>query len=102
MSSLRQRYEQEVRTLAERRARLAEEGRTPEEIGRTLHRERRELALRYKQQTPLPLRIRIYQRNIDLYGDPLGPSIAWLRSRGKTWEQIAESASRPGGEDLGF
>lgn len=36
------------------------------------------------------------------YGNPLGPTIEQLRAQGKTWEQIIESATRPGGEDLGF
>lgn len=93
---------QEVLALADRRRLLEAENRTIEEIARILHRERREIGLQYKRQTPLLMRIRIYQRNLNLYGDPLGPSIDWLRRRGKTWSQIAESASRPGGQDLGF
>jgi hypothetical protein len=34
------------------------------------------------------------------YGDKLGPTIEWLRNQGKTWKQIIESASRPGGKDV--
>jgi hypothetical protein len=45
---------------------------------------------------------RFEQRNIEKYGDPLGPSIDQLRKSGKTWEQIIESATRPGGGDLGL
>jgi hypothetical protein len=44
----------------------------------------------------------IYSRNLREYGDKLGPSIEWLRARGKSWEQIIQSAIRPGGKDLGF
>jgi hypothetical protein len=36
------------------------------------------------------------------HGDPLGPTIDWLRAQGKSWEEIIESAMRPGGADLGF
>jgi N-glycosylase/DNA lyase len=28
--------------------------------------------------------------------------IDWLRAKGKSWEQITESASRSAGKDLGF
>jgi hypothetical protein len=42
----------------------------------------------------------ISERNLKRYGDELGPSIEWLRSQGKSWEDIIESASRPGGADL--
>jgi hypothetical protein len=44
----------------------------------------------------------IHARNLRRYGDPLGPSIEWLRAQGKTWEQIIESATRTDGRDLGF
>ena len=44
----------------------------------------------------------IYARNIEKYGDKLGPTVDWLRAKGKSWEQIIESAGRSGGEDLGL
>jgi hypothetical protein len=31
-----------------------------------------------------------------VYGDRLGPSIEWLRARGKTWDAIIDSATNPG------
>jgi len=77
-------------------------GSSPETIARTLHAERRALGVRYKDMTPEQLRQQIYQRNMEKYGDPLGPSVEWLRARGKSWEDIIESASRTGGTDLGF
>ena len=45
---------------------------------------------------------RYEQRNIREYGNPLGPTIEQLRNAGESWEDIIESASRPGGRDLGF
>ena len=36
------------------------------------------------------------------YGDKLGPTIEWLQSKGKSWTQIIESATRTGGKDLGL
>jgi hypothetical protein len=51
---------------------------------------------------PSHLRTQIFERNLERYGDPLGPSIEWLRTQGKSWDDIIESALRTGGEDLGF
>ena len=78
------------------------EGALPENIARALQAERRSLGEIYKDATPPELRHQIYERNIELYGDPLGPTIEYLRGRGKTWEQIIEGAKRPGGQDFGF
>jgi len=101
-SVLRSQYETEVKGLATKAKELENAGYTSEEIARTLHAERRALGIKYKKQTPLFLRLKIYWRNIKLYGDPYGPSIKWLQKRGKSWEEIIESASRPGGKDLGL
>lgn len=100
---LRARYEAEVRALAELRAQLAEASFEVEQIARTLHKQRRAIGLRYKLRTPLLGRqgqIAIYRRNWRRYGHPLGPSIPWLRRRGRTWEEICESACRTGGREL--
>jgi len=77
-------------------------GATPEQVARQLHQMRRELGVKYKSLTPPEKLEEIYTRNLQKYGDKLGPSIEWLRSKGKSWEQIIESASRSGGKDLGF
>jgi len=71
-----------------------------EAIARTLHAARRSLGVEYKNLTDPTLLERIYERNLQRYGDKLGPTIEWLRNRGKTWKQINESASRPGGKDV--
>ena len=44
----------------------------------------------------------IRKRNLEKYGDEFGPTVEWLRKQGKTWEEIIESATRPGGKDLGL
>lgn len=36
------------------------------------------------------------------YEDELGPSIEWFLNRGDSWDDIIESASRTGGQDLWF
>ncbi len=73
-----------------------------EDIARALHAERRALGEQFKALTPPDKLAEITQRNIQRYGDPLGPTVDWLRGQGKTWEQIIESASRAGGKDLGL
>lgn len=77
-------------------------GARSDEIARALHAERRAIGQRYKDLTPQPLRDQIYSRNLEKYGDPLGPSIDYLRRAGKSWDDIIESAKRTGGQDLGF
>jgi hypothetical protein len=81
--------------LEERRA----AGKTNEEIAMELHSLRREIGVKYKDLTPTEQREKIYQRNLELYGDPLGPTIDYLRNvKNKTWEQIIESATRTSAE----
>lgn len=102
-NSLRERYEAEVRELAHLRDDWLAAGLGAEQVARRLHGKRRAIGVRYKLRTPLFGRrgqITIYRRNLRKYGHPLGPSIEWLRSRGRTWEEICDSACRTGGRDL--
>jgi RHS repeat-associated protein len=99
---LRQQYEDTVRAMGDRIPALREAGMTPEQIARLLHAERRALGIDFKNLTDPNLLERIHARNLEKYGDAFGPTIEWLRARGKTWEQIIESSTRPGGKDLGF
>ncbi len=94
--SLRSRYEQAVRDLRERAAEMRREGASAETIARAIHAERRRLASLFKELTPEPYRTRIYERTVEVYGDALGPTIEFLRARGKSWEAIIEGATRPG------
>lgn len=77
-------------------------GQSPEATARMLHAERNALKLKYRDLSPPEAVKRFELRNIEKYGDPLGPSIEQLRAQGKTWEQIIDSASRAGGADLGL
>jgi RHS repeat-associated protein len=96
----REAYKAEVRALTTKVAEMRAAGRSVEQIAIEVHAERRALGIKYKDITPPELLKRILERNVRDYGDELGPTIKWLRDRGKTWEQIIESASRPGGQDL--
>jgi len=93
---MRQDYEAAVRALRDRVDELRAEGRPAEAVARTAHAERRALAARFKEATPEPLRTALYQRTAHVYGDRLGPTIDFLRARGKSWDEIAEAATRPG------
>ncbi|MET9018218.1 hypothetical protein ABZX74_46660 [Streptomyces olivaceoviridis] len=78
------------------------EGVSSEDTARGLHAMRRAIGVKYKNLTPEEKRAEIFERNLRKYGDPLGPSVEWLRKRGKSWEEISDSAVRTGGEDLGL
>ena len=95
-SDLRSRYEMAVLELRARVVALRDEGRSPERIARAVHAERRRLTAAFKELTPEPLHSRICSRTLAIYGDSTGPTIDGLRARGKSWEDIIESATRPG------
>ena len=94
--TLRDQYETAVRDLAERAVAMRHDGVPAETIARAMHAERRRLAVHYKALTPEPHRTVIAERTIRVYGNPEGPTIAFLREQGRTWEAIVESATRPG------
>lgn len=103
MPALRAAYVKEVEGLSSIASMMRAGGTSSEEIARTLHRLRRELGVKYKSLTPDNKLQQIYQRNIERYGDKLGPSIDHLRNKqGKTWDEIINSAARTGGKYLGF
>lgn len=99
---LRQSYVREVNQLREVREVMKKNEVAEEEIARTLHKMRRDLGEKYKNLTPSENREIIYSRNLKKYGDKLGPTIEWLRAQGHSWDEIAESATRTGGRDLGL
>lgn len=94
--SLRDAYEHEVRDLGRLADCLRAKGMPLETIARTLHRERRAIAIRYKRATPKTMRLRIAERTVARYGNRAGPTIAQLRRAGRSWEDIIASAQRPG------
>jgi hypothetical protein len=98
---LRYSYERAVRMLKSEVDRRLLKGFSLEDVARFAHQARRNLGITYKGQTPPELLQLIYARNIEKYGDKLGPSIEYLRyTAGKSWSEIIESATRPGGYDL--
>ena len=102
ISPLRQRYVDDVTALKNLGLSARGAGQSAEATARMLHAERRALGVKYKNLTPKAELQKITERNIKKYNDPLGPSVDWLRSKGKSWDDIIESASRSGGKDLGY
>jgi hypothetical protein len=99
---LRQQYVDKVTALADKAKAMRAEGHSEEDIARAVSAERRALGVQYKARTPPDELAQIHERNLKIYGDKLGPTIEWHRNAGRSWEQIIESASRPGGGDLGL
>ncbi|CBN53843.1 MULTISPECIES: hypothetical protein [Kamptonema] len=95
LRQLRAAYVEEVKALTSIVTELRAVGRTDEEIAIEVYRLRREIGVKYKDLTPLPQREVIYRRNLELYGNELGPTFEYLRNiQNKTWEEIIESATR--------
>ncbi len=93
---LRSRYEAAVSGLRAQVIAMRQASTAAEEIANVVHAERRRLAAQFKQQTPEPLRSLIHRRTLAVYGDPIGPTIEYLRAMGKSWDDIIDSATRPG------
>ena len=99
--ALRQEYEDKVRNLKTVGERMLAQGMSEEQVARALSAERRALGMQYKEMTPPELLKEITERNIRTYNDPLGPTVEYDRTvRGKSWAQIIDSASKPGGKDI--
>lgn len=96
MNDLRSQYERKVQTLAEMALDMRRRGMQAEIIARAVHAERLAIAKAFKDITAEPLRSRIQKRTVIRYGNPIGPSIDFLRAAGKSWDDIIDSASRPG------
>lgn len=78
-----------------------QETKTPQqEQAKILNNLRRTIGQKYKNLTPEWLRSFIYCRNVQKYGDYLGPTYEKLSAQGKEDAQIIKSATRTGGKDL--
>jgi RHS repeat-associated protein len=100
--SLRQGYADAVSQLRDIGNSLRAAGVDSEQIARAMHADRRAIGEQFKALTPPDKLAEISARNFNKYGDKLGPTVDWLRSQGKSWDDIIESAGRIGGKDLGF
>ncbi|MCK8656543.1 hypothetical protein [Pseudomonas umsongensis] len=71
-----------------------------EDIARYAHEARTNLKLKYREYTPPNLLETIDTRNMAKYGNKIGPTFETLINKGKSFEQIIESANRAGGGDI--
>lgn len=99
---LRQEYVKEVWRLENTANAMLKDGANPEAVARTVSEARRSLGVKYKDLTPQKELSEIYTRNLETYGDKLGPTVDYLRKKGKSWEEIIKSSSRVGGKDIGY
>jgi hypothetical protein len=102
LAAIRQSYIDEVLQLGDLATASRLAGADAEATAQLLNAERNALKSKYRELSPSDSVQQFEQRNMEKYGNPLGPNIDQLRASGKSWEDIIESASRPGGKDLGF
>jgi RHS repeat-associated protein len=101
-AAVRAAYEAEVRALEDQGLAARAAGQDAETTARQLVDARNALKVAARAQSPADAVAQMEARNMAKYGNPVGPTADQLHAAGKTWEQIIESASRPGGGDLGF
>lgn len=97
---LRLAYVEEVSNLQSSIDMLHTCGANVEAIARYAHHARNTLKLKYRALTPPEQLALIDTRNLERYGDTLGPTFDYLLNRGRSHEQIIESATRAGGADI--
>jgi hypothetical protein len=99
---LRQQYVDEVTGLADLGMASRAAGADAQATARLLSAERDALKLKYRALSP-PEKVAEWEaRAMERWGNPLGPTPDQLRAAGKSWDDIIESAARPGGADVGF
>ena len=105
-NELRYRYVTEVRAMKAKYDQMIQDlkdqdiygDKNLEIIARAAQEERRMFGLAYKKATSKKALETIYKNNIRDYGDKYGPTIQYLtEEKNKSWSEIIESASRPGG-----
>lgn len=97
---LRQNYVRAVYELKKTINRMRASGTDLEEIAKHAYEARTNLKIEYRKFTPPELLETINDRNMNKYGNPMGPTFDDLINKGKTFEQIIDSATRAGGEDI--
>jgi len=93
---LREEYMETVQNLSVEAETMKRDGKSPEEIARTLHQRRIDIGKEYKALTPGPLREYILEVNMGRYGNEYGPSIEYLLKRyDGDWQTIIEKSASP-------
>lgn len=93
---LRQNYVREVYDLQTSVDNLRAGGASAEDIAKYAYSARNDLKLKYREYTPPDMLETIDARNMERYGNKIGPAFDDLVKKGKTFEQIIESSTRAG------
>ncbi|WP_127589332.1 hypothetical protein [Paenibacillus koleovorans] len=91
---VRRQYYNEIQDLGAMEQSMRSLGVSSENIARSMHQARRELGVKYKNLTSSEQLKAIYARNLEKYGDKLGPTFEWLINNGKSYDDIIESSKR--------
>ncbi|WP_296267047.1 DUF637 domain-containing protein [Pseudomonas sp. UBA6562] len=97
---VRQNYVKDVYDLQGAVDNMRASGASVEEVAKYAYSARNELKLKYRQYTPPEMLDIIDKRNLERYGNKIGPEFDDLVKKGKTFDQIIESSTRAGGGDL--
>ncbi|SUA91054.1 Uncharacterised protein [Pandoraea pulmonicola] len=95
-------YEADSRSLSNTVDKMRVSGSSEEAVARWAVDERNALKLQYRDISPPEFVAAVEARNVEKYGNKLGPTVEQLRQKGLSWTEIANAAARPGGQDLGF
>ena len=101
LPTLRQQYVNKVDDLKFTVDNMLSKNTPIEDVGRFAYSARNDIKLWAREYTPPEILETINARNLNKPGyDQLGPKLDYLLGKGKSWEQIIESATRSGGGDL--
>ncbi|MGR0114517.1 hemagglutinin repeat-containing protein [Ralstonia pseudosolanacearum] len=95
-------YEAEAMRISDGVDRMRAAGMSEEDVARWAVDQRNNLKTTYRSISPPDFVEAVEARNLEKYGNKLGPSADQLRQKGLSWTEIANSAARTGGQDLGF
>ena len=95
-------YVEEVEGLKDFANSARAAGQDAEATARMVSADRNALKVKYRELSPPDFVQQAEARNIQKYGNPLGPTVDQLRAQGKTWDQIIDAAARAGGKDMGL
>lgn len=97
---VRQNYVKDVYDLQGAVDKMRAGGASAEEVAKYAYGARNELKVKYREYTPPDMLDVIDARNLERYGNKIGPAFDDLVKKGKTFDQIIESSTRAGGGDL--
>ena len=99
---VRQQYETAVAELGEAAHVMLVSGVCEETVARWIVGQRNDLRRQYRALTPPGVVLILEANSQKRYGNSLGPCIGQMRSAGKSWADIIDSAARHGDMPLSF